>query len=127
MYIAFLIGRIIFGGFFISTGINHFKNVGSMAGYARAKGTPAPEAAVVGTGVLLVLGGLSMLLGAYPLIGIILLLIFLVGVSFQMHAFWKVADPQARAADQINFMKNLALIGALLMFLAIPVPWPLGW
>lgn len=127
MYIAFLIGRIIFGGFFISTGINHFKNVGSMAGYARAKGTPAPEAAVVGTGVLLVLGGLSMLLGAFPLIGIILLLIFLVGVSLQMHAFWKVADPQARAADQINFMKNLALIGALLMFLAIPVPWPLGW
>lgn len=127
MDIAFLIGRIIFGGFFISTGINHFKNVSYMAGYARAKGTPAPEAAVAGTGVLLVLGGLSMLLGAYPLIGIILLLIFLVGVSFQMHAFWKVTDPQARAADQINFMKNLALIGALLMFLAIPVPWPLGW
>lgn len=127
MDVAFLIGRIIFGGFFISAGINHFKSLNYMAGYARAKGSPAPEAAVAGSGVLLVLGGLSMLLGAYPLIGIILLIIFLLGASFQMHAFWKISDPQARAAEQTHFLKNMALLGALLMFLAIPVPWALGW
>jgi putative oxidoreductase len=40
------------------------------------------------------LGGLSMLLGVYPVVGIILLIIFLLGVSFKMHAYWKVDDAQ---------------------------------
>ena len=127
MSIAFLIGRIIFGGFFISSGINHFKKLDYMSQFAKSRGTPAPKAAVAGTGVLLILGGLSMLLGAFPLIGIILLIIFLLGVSFQMHTFWKIQDPQARALEMVNFLKNMALIGALLMFLEIPIPWPLRW
>jgi hypothetical protein len=40
---------------------------------------------VAGTGVILLLGGLSMLLGVYPVVGIILLIVFLLGVSFQIH------------------------------------------
>jgi putative oxidoreductase len=127
MNIAFLIGRIIVGGYFISAGVNHFKNLNDMSEFAKSKGTPAPKAAVAGTGILLLLGGLSMLLGVLPLVGVILLIIFLLGVSFQIHAFWKVSDPQARAMEMIYFMKNIALIGALLMFLAIPTPWPLSW
>lgn len=98
-----------------------------MSEFAKSKGTPAPKAAVAGTGILLLLGGLSMLLGVSPHIGIILLIIFLLGVSVQIHAFWKVSDPQTRTMEMINFMKNMALIGALLMFLAIPIPWPLSW
>lgn len=39
----------------------------------------------------------------------------LVPVSFMMHAFWKESDPQARQGEQINFNKNLALIGGLLV------------
>jgi len=35
-----------------------------------------------------------MLLGVYPVVGIILLIVFLLGVSFQMHTFWKVDDAQ---------------------------------
>ena len=34
-----------------------------------------------------------------------------------MHAYWKVADAQAKQIDMINFTKNMALVGALLMFL----------
>src|SRR5579862_8873708 len=120
MNIAFLIGRIIVGGYFISAGVNHFRNLNYMSEFAKSKGTPAPKAAVAGTGILL-------LLGVSPHIGIILLIIFLLGVSVQIHAFWKVSDPQTRTMEMINFMKNMALIGALLMFLAIPIPWPLSW
>lgn len=29
--------------------------------------------------------------------------------------------------EQINFMKNMALLGSTLMFLAIPRPWPLSF
>jgi hypothetical protein len=47
-------------------------------------------------------------------------------VSFQMHTFWKIDDAQMKQIDMINFTKNMALIGALLMFLLLPRPWPLG-
>ena len=49
-----------------------------------------------------------MLLGVYPVIGIVLLMIFLLGVSFQIHTFWKVDDAQMKQIDMINFTKNMA-------------------
>ena len=97
-----------------------------MSEYAKAKGTPSPKPAVAGTGVLLLVGGLSMLLGVYPVVGIILLIIFLLGVSFQMHAYWTVADAQTKQIEMINFTKNMALVGALLMILLLPHPWPMS-
>jgi putative oxidoreductase len=126
MDIAFLAGRIIFGGYWLMAGFNHFKNLNDMSGYAKAKGTPFPKLAVAGTGVILLLGGFSMLLGVYPVIGTVLLVIFLLGVSVQMHSFWKVEDAQMKQAEMINFTKNMALIGALLMLLLLPHPWPMS-
>ena len=122
----FLIGRIIFGGFFIYSGLNHFLGVGMMANYTKMKGVPLPRAAVIITGLMLTVGGLSMVLGAYPKIGIALLAGFLIPVSILMHNFWKIQDPQLKVADKVNFTKNMALLGAVLMFLAIPTPWPLS-
>jgi uncharacterized membrane protein YphA (DoxX/SURF4 family) len=46
MEIAFLMGRIIYGGYFLWNGINHFRNLGMMSGCAQSKGTPAPKVAV---------------------------------------------------------------------------------
>jgi putative oxidoreductase len=124
--IAFLIGRIIAGGFFIMNGFNHFKNLGMMTGYAKMKGTPAPAVAVGGSGVLLLLGGFSLLLGYQPIVGIGLLIVFLLGVSFNIHNFWSVPDPQMKMAEMVNFTKNMALMGLLLMLAAVPRPWPMS-
>lgn len=124
--ILFLIGRIIVGGYFLMAAYNHFTNTGMMAGYAQSKGTPAPKLAVMGTGVLLLLGGLSFLLGYHPTIGTILLVIFLLGVSFKIHAFWLISDPMGRMQEQAHFGKNVAMIGFLLMTLMIYRPWHLG-
>jgi putative oxidoreductase len=124
--IAFLIGRIIAGGYFIMGGFNHFKNLGMMTGYAKMKGTPAPAVAVGGTGVLLLLGGFSLLLGYQPIVGIGLLVVFLLGVSFNIHNFWTVQDPMMKMGEMVNFMKNMGLIGLLLMLVAIPRPWPMS-
>jgi putative oxidoreductase len=85
-----------------------------------------PSLAVAGTEVILLLGGLSMLLGVYPVVGIVLLILFLLGVSFQIHNFWKVDDARMKQIDMINFTKNMALVGALLMFLLLPHPWPMS-
>jgi len=84
------------------------------------------SAAVAGTGLILLLGGLSMLLGVYPVVGMILLIVFLLGVSFRMHAYWKMDDAQMKQIDMINFTKNMALVGALLMILLLPRPWPMS-
>jgi putative oxidoreductase len=126
MNVAFLIGRILFGGYWLRSSFVHFKNLNYLSEYAKAKHTPSPKLAVAGTGVILLLGGLSMLLGVSPICGIILLIVFLLGVSFQIHTFWKVDDAQMREIDMVNFTKNIAMIGALLMLSLLDRPWPMS-
>ncbi len=124
MDIAFLIGRIVLGVYYLFNAFNHFRNLNMLAGYAGSKGVPSPKLAVAGTGLLLLLGGLSILLGYQPTIGVILIVVFLVPVAFMMHNFWAVQDPQMKMVEMVNFTKNLALAASALMFLAIPQPWP---
>ena len=62
----------------------------------------------------------------HPTIGVALLVIFLLGVSFGIHNFWTVQDPQAKLGEMTNFLKNMALLGLLLMTLVIPRPWPMS-
>ena len=119
-----VIGRTIFGGFFLYSGINQLRNSAGMAQYAGAKRVPAPEQAVQATGVVLIGGGLSILAGAKPRQGLAAIVAFLVPVTLQMHRFWDEPDPQARQAETINFMKNMALVGAALTMMAIDEPWP---
>ena len=121
-----LIGRIILGGFFIYSGVNHFIGFGMMTQFAKMKRVPFPAAARGVSGMMLLLGGVSILCGLYPTVGILLLVAFLVPVSVMIHNFWEIRDPQLRMADKTNFMKNMALLGAILMLLTIPTPWPLS-
>ncbi len=123
MNILFLIGRLIFGGYFVMNAWSHFKNAESMTGYAQFKGVPSPRVAVFVGGGLLLLGGLGVIFGIAPEASLALLIIFLVPVSLKMHAFWKETDPQKKMMERIQFMKNTALIGACLMLYAISTPW----
>jgi putative oxidoreductase len=121
---ALIAGRIIFGGYFLYNGVNHLLNRKMLADYARSKGTPAPDVAVLASGALILAGGLSILTGARPKIGSALISTFLMGVSPQMHAFWKEQNPQQRMHEMVNFTKNMALVGASLLAAAHPEPWP---
>ena|SRR5437660_6036820 len=123
MDVVFLIGRIIVGAYYISSGIRHFSGLKMMAGYAGSKGVPMPTIAVPASGALLVIGGASILLGFQPLIGAIAILLFLLPTTFMMHNFWSVKDPMQRMGEMVNFTKNWALIGYTLMLVAIPQPW----
>ncbi len=126
MEYLFVFGRILLGGYFIMSGYNHFKNLGMLTGYAGSKGVPMPKVAVFVTGLMMLLGGLGILLGVYVQLAVLLLSLFLIGVTFKMHQYWEVADPMARMGEQVNFYKNLALLGAVLMLLAIPLPWAMA-
>jgi len=126
MDIVLLVGRILFGGFFIVSGLNHFQNVGMMSGYAGSKNVPFPRLAVIGSGVMLVAGGASVLLGIVPVVGLLVLVLFLLSTLATMHDFWNLKDPQQRAAEQVNFLKNVALIGASLALVYGASDWALA-
>lgn len=108
-----LIGRVLFAGFFLYSGISHFTNAKGLHAYTKSKGIPLAEIAVMGTGIMLIVGGAGLLLNTYIQESLVLLLLFMVPTTFSMHAFWKAGHE----AEKVSFMKNLAIIGALLMFL----------
>ena len=48
-----------------------------------------------------------------------LIVLFLVPVTIVMHAFWKISDPQAMQMAQVDFFKNISLLGAALLITQI--------
>jgi len=123
MKAPFLIGRMLFGGYFLYNGINHLKNRHQMAPYVQAKGVPAPKASVVASGIPLIIGGASLLLGVKPKLGAAAIIGFLAGVSPIMHDFWRNEDPNERQNNMRSFMSNLALAGGALALAGVEEPW----
>lgn len=121
----FFIGRLLLGGFFLFNAYNHLFKSESLTGYAKSKGVFSPKLAVIGSGLLLLFGGYTIITGVRVTAGIAALVLFLIPTTFSMHAFWK-EEGQARMMDQVQFMKNLAIFGAVLMLLVIPVPWSMS-
>lgn len=124
MKFPFLLGRAVFGGFFIMNGIHHLKQTGQLSQYAAAKNVPKPDIAVQATGAMLILGGTSILLGIKPKLGAAAILGFLAGVSPVMHDFWKQETPEQRMNEMINFSKNVALAGGAIALMGVEEPWP---
>jgi putative oxidoreductase len=124
MRAAFVLGRLIFGGFFAYNGINHFLNQKTMSQYAAAKGVPAAETAIPVTGAMLLAGGASLIAGLKPRQGLAAIIGFLLPVTLQMHRFWEAPDPTQRINELAHFSKNMALLGAALMLLHLEEPWP---
>ncbi|WP_367388743.1 DoxX family protein [Lewinella sp. LCG006] len=65
----------------------------------------------------LILGATSILTGYRAKLGTFLLLLYWVPVTFIVHDFWNMPDPQHRI-EGIHFMKNMAIIGGLMMVFA---------
>ncbi|MBE3552312.1 MAG: DoxX family protein [Kyrpidia tusciae] len=114
-----LVGRVVFGVYFILDGILHFTRFESTKQYAAYKGIPVPGFSVAVTGLLLLAGGLSILTGYWVQTALILLAIFLVAAAVLVHNFWTVEDAQGKATEMAHFTKNIALASAALMMLAI--------
>lgn len=123
MRAPFVIGRLIFGGYFVMAGINHFRKTDEMSQYASSKNVPKPDLAVRITGAALIAGGTSILLGAKPKLGAAAIIGFLAGVSPVMHDFWRQEKPEQRMNDMANFTKNMALVGGALALMGVEEPW----
>jgi putative oxidoreductase len=121
-----LLGRLLFGGLFIWAAARHVMEASALTAAVAAHSVPYPEAAVFISTLLLALGGSSIVLGLAPRVGLGAISLFLLAVTPIMHAFWMSDDPATRSMELSMFMKNVALLGAAIGMLAIPVPWPLS-
>ena len=119
MSTVFLIARIVFSIMFVMSGINHITKANDMTGYAQFKGVPSPKLAVIGSGVVMGLGGLSVILGVYADLGAIVLAAILLLMAVKMHNFWTLEDAQAKQADMIGFLKNVSMAGGALFMFAL--------
>lgn len=108
-----LLGRLFFALIFLMAGPNHF--AGQTIAYAASQGVPLASVTVPFSGVLAIVGGLSILLGYRARIGAWLIVLFLLGVTPMMHKFWGVSDPMMRQMQMIMFMKNVAMMGGALL------------
>jgi putative oxidoreductase len=109
------IGRLLFSVLFIQSGIGHFRQRAGMTAYARSAGVPFPEIMVPLTGLMILVGGLSVLLGVYARVGAWLLVLFLIPTALIVHRFRGVPDPQVAQNQRAHFHKNLALAGGALL------------
>lgn len=114
-----ILGRIFFGGYFIYSGVNHFMHLNMMSGYAQSKKAPFPKVSVMITGLMLIAGGVSYLFDFHLTIGSGLLILFLLSACAMMHNFWTYTDPMQKMGEEVNFFKNLALIGAILLMMSV--------
>jgi putative oxidoreductase len=109
----FPIGRILFALIFITAAPRHFSHEGIQ--HAADLGTPLAGLLVPISGAMAIAGGLSIALGYKARWGALLLVAFLLPVTFTMHAFWKLHDPAAIHIQQAMFAKNISMIGAALL------------
>lgn len=113
--LTLLLGRILFGGYFLLSGVNHFTNAEGLIGWVESKGAPAPEALVYVSGLMLAAGGLGILTGVYPVVSAVLPAVFLIVVTPWFHNFWDM-EGEEKQSHMTNFWKNIGLLGGLALF-----------
>ncbi|MDF7801725.1 DoxX family protein [Pontiellaceae bacterium B1224] len=114
-----LLGRFFLIVIFLMSAVgNKIPNFGSAAEYMASQGVPVPMFLLAGAIVFLIAGSLTILIGFRARIGATLLLVFLILATYWFHDFWTFEDPAQAQQQTINFMKNLALMGAMLMIIA---------
>lgn len=127
MEIVALVARILFVVVFLMSGIGHLTATKAMAGYAKYKRVPLPTVSTVVSGVLMLLGAVSVVLGIFGDLGALLLFLSVAAIPFLMHRFWTEQDAEAKQNEQIQFNKTLSLAGgALALFVLFALVPDLG-
>jgi putative oxidoreductase len=125
-----LLARLFLAAIFLVSAVaNKIPQFQATAAYMASEGVPNPKFALFGAIGLLLLGSLSLVLGAWTRIGAAFLLVFIVAATYYFHDFWTVADAGQRQLQIIQFMKNVSIAGGLLSLMAFGGgPWSIdGW
>ncbi len=106
-------GRILFSTIFILASAGHFQQ--QTVDFATWRGVPLAGVLVPLSGVMALMGGLSILVCFQARLGAWVLVAFLIPVTLVMHNFWGVADSAAQQIERAIFMKNLTMLGGALL------------
>ena len=108
-----LLGRVLYSAIFILASFGHF--TAKTINFAASQGVLFANILVPCSGLLALVGGLSILLGYKARYGAWLLVLFLVPVTYMMHKFWIISNPMMHDMQQAMFMKNVSMLGAALI------------
>ncbi len=109
------LARVFLGLAFIFLGSDAAREPGPRVGKAASIGVPQPERAVRANGLLMVVAGVALALGILPRLAALALAASLVPTTLAGHPFWEEDDVKQRAGQRIHFLKNLSMMGGLLI------------
>jgi putative oxidoreductase len=115
--VAALVGRVLLAAMFVLAGFGKIGGFERTAASIAGKGLPLPE---VGTAIAIAVelgGGLLLMAGWKARWVALVLAVFTAVATFFFHDFWNLADAAART-NQIMFLKNVSVIGGMLMVFA---------
>lgn len=116
--LAVATARLLMAGIFIHGGWTAFKEPGHRTELAEKLGLPKAERLVRANGLAMAAGGTALALGIVPRAAAAGLIASLVPTTLAGHRFWEEEDPRARKMQLTQFLKNLGLIGGLVVLLS---------
>lgn len=119
MEVVEIIGKILFSLLFINSGINHLINSSALADYARIKRLPFPKLNVILSGLVIIVAPILFIFNIIPLISLWVLAVFLLIAAFMFHDFWMFDDEETKVREQIQFSKDISLLGAVLVIISL--------
>ncbi len=114
---AALVGRIFLAAIFIVSGVAKLTDTATTAGYMTAQSIPYAHALAIFAGVCELAGGLALVFGALTRLAALGLFLFLIPTTLVFHNFWALDGAEAKM-QMVNFMKNLSIMGGLLLLWA---------
>ncbi|GHC87009.1 LysR family transcriptional regulator [Pseudorhodoferax aquiterrae] len=112
-----LIGRILIAVLFIPAGFGKLTGFAGTVGYIGSAGLPLPQLGAA-LAIVVELGlGLALLVGFKTRLAAAVLAVFTLAASFFFHNYWALPADKAMV-QQLMFMKNVAITGGLLAFVA---------
>lgn len=114
--ILVFIARLCLAAVFLFSGVSKFILFDQNAQYMASKGLPNAPLLLMAAAIVEVLCSLLIIFGYKARFGALVLLIYLIPVTYLFHNFWNLEDGE-RTMQQIMFLKNLAIFGGLLYLL----------
>jgi putative oxidoreductase len=111
------VARWLIAIFFIASGAAKVFAFQPSLAIMRTVGFPSPHLSLIGINTLEIVGGLCLLLGVGTRFVSIALILFLALATIMFHARF-IADPVVGPDQFVHMIKNIAIIGGLLVFVA---------
>ncbi len=109
------VARALLGLAYIVLGWDAAREPGGRVGLVASLGVPRPALAVRLNGALMIGAGASLALGILPRLSALTLAASMVPTTLAGHPYWQEPDPNRRKGQRIHFLKNLSMIGGLLI------------